>query len=63
MRLLLLGINHRTAPVELREALAINAERLPAVLAAFRDRFGSSNTNGGGEKNSGGKGGGEAVFH
>ncbi len=40
MRFLLLGINHRTAPVELREALAINAERLPAVLAAFRERFG-----------------------
>lgn len=40
MRFLLLGINHRTAPVELREALAINAERLPSVLAAFNQRFG-----------------------
>ncbi|MEM9915925.1 MAG: glutamyl-tRNA reductase [Planctomycetota bacterium] len=60
MRLLLLGINHRTAPVELREALAINAERLPSVLAAFRDRFGSPSTLGSGAKNSGG--GGEAVL-
>ncbi|MBB6428507.1 glutamyl-tRNA reductase [Algisphaera agarilytica] len=40
MRLLLLGINHRTAPVELREALAINADRLPSVLDAFRASYG-----------------------
>ncbi|MEM1108671.1 MAG: glutamyl-tRNA reductase [Planctomycetota bacterium] len=40
MRMVLLGINHRTAPVELREALAVGSERLPDVLAAFRERFG-----------------------
>ncbi len=39
MRILLLGINHRTAPVALREALAVGADRLPGVLAAFRARF------------------------
>jgi len=59
MRFLLLGINHRTAPVELREALAISAERLPAVLAAFRKRFGNQSASEEAVKNSGG---GEAVL-
>lgn len=39
MRFLLLGINHRTAPVALRESLAIGSERLPAVLAALKQKF------------------------
>ena len=39
MRLLLLGINHRTAPVALREALAVGSDRLPEVLAAFGQQF------------------------
>ncbi|MEM7625916.1 MAG: glutamyl-tRNA reductase [Planctomycetota bacterium] len=41
MRILLLGINHRTAPVALRESIAVTAERLPGVLARFGERFGS----------------------
>jgi glutamyl-tRNA reductase len=39
MRILLLGINHRTAPVAVREGLAIGPDRLPGVLAAFREAF------------------------
>ncbi|MEO1237291.1 MAG: glutamyl-tRNA reductase [Planctomycetota bacterium] len=40
MRIVLVGLNHRTAPVELREAMAVGKERLPEVLAAFRAAFG-----------------------
>ena len=40
MRTLLLGINHRTAPVELRESIAVTTARLPAVLNHFRETFG-----------------------
>ncbi len=36
MKLLLAGLNHRNAPVELREQVAIAGERLPAALAALR---------------------------
>ncbi|MEE9404870.1 MAG: glutamyl-tRNA reductase [Algisphaera sp.] len=39
MRLVLIGINHRTAPVALRDQLAVDAQRLPEVLAAFREAF------------------------
>ena len=39
MKLWLIGVNHRTAPVALREPLAVSAEALPAFLAAFRERF------------------------
>ena len=39
MRVLLLGINHRTAPVELRESLAIGPGELPGVLSAFKAAF------------------------
>lgn len=35
--LLLLGLNHTVAPVELRERLAFGAERLPAALTELRD--------------------------
>lgn len=34
--LLLTGLNHKTAPVEVRERLAVNAEQLPAALDALR---------------------------
>lgn len=39
MRFLLLGLNHRTAPVELRESLALGPERLPEVLRHFTGQF------------------------
>jgi glutamyl-tRNA reductase len=38
MRLLMVGINHRTAPVEVRERLALAGERLVATLALIRSR-------------------------
>ena len=39
MRLRLIGVNHRTAPVELRDGLAVGVKGLPAFLAAFGGRF------------------------
>jgi len=38
-RLLLLGLNHSTAPLEVRERLALNGEQRTEALAAFRARF------------------------
>src|SRR5215217_5860950 len=38
MHLLLVGINHRTAPVELRERVDFHARGLPAALRALADR-------------------------
>ena len=38
-RLLLLGLNHTTAPLEVRERLAFNAEQRGAAVEAFRSRF------------------------
>jgi glutamyl-tRNA reductase len=38
-RLLLLGLNHTTAPLEVREKLAFNATQRDAALAAFIGRF------------------------
>jgi len=38
-RLLLLGLNHTTAPLEVREKLALSAERHVAAVAAFKARF------------------------
>ena len=38
-RLLLLGLNHATAPLAVRERLAMNGEQRAAALAAFRARF------------------------
>jgi hypothetical protein len=38
--LFLLGANHRSAPVELRELLYIAEEPLAALLPALKDRFG-----------------------
>lgn len=40
MRLLLLSVNHRTAPVELRERLALATADSAATLADLRARFG-----------------------
>lgn len=36
LNLLLTGLNHRTAPVEVRERLAVSAEQLPGALEALR---------------------------
>jgi len=38
MRLALAGINHRTAPVQLREKLAFRAEEIPAALVRMQER-------------------------
>lgn len=38
-RLLLLGLNHTTAPLEVREKLAFNASQRDAALASFIGRF------------------------
>ncbi|MDX1549944.1 MAG: hypothetical protein R3278_05295, partial [Lysobacter spongiicola] len=35
-RLFVLGINHQTAPVSLRERVAFAADAVPAALAALR---------------------------
>jgi len=42
MSLLVLGLNHRTAPIEVRERIVFDAERLPRALAALRDLPGMS---------------------
>src|SRR2546423_7113632 len=39
MRLLLLGLNHTTAPLEVRERLAFNAAQHRSAVGAFRERF------------------------
>jgi glutamyl-tRNA reductase len=36
MSLLVLGLNHRTAPIEVREQIVFDAERLPRALASLR---------------------------
>jgi glutamyl-tRNA reductase len=38
MKLVLAGINHRTAPVDLREQLALRIEELPAALATIQSK-------------------------
>jgi len=42
MKLLLTGVSHKTAPVEVRECLAFREETLPAALAALKTRAGVS---------------------
>ncbi|MFK7789887.1 MAG: glutamyl-tRNA reductase [Phycisphaeraceae bacterium] len=42
MRLLMLGFNHRTAPLELREALAFDNERAAAALRELRQAYPTS---------------------
>lgn len=37
MKVCLIGLNHQTAPVEVREQVAIHPNRLPAALRAFRE--------------------------
>jgi glutamyl-tRNA reductase len=39
--LTLAGISHRTAPLEVRERLAIPADALPSALAQLGSRFGA----------------------
>lgn len=38
MQLLVIGLNHKTAPVELREQLAFGAEDTPVALQQLKDR-------------------------
>ncbi|MBV9611392.1 MAG: glutamyl-tRNA reductase, partial [Acidobacteriaceae bacterium] len=38
MKLALAGINHRTAPVEVREKLAFRSEQIPAALLEMQAR-------------------------
>jgi len=40
MKLLITGVSHKTAPVEVREALAFREDSLPAALADLRSRQG-----------------------
>lgn len=37
----MVGVSHQTAPLEVRERLAVGPEALPDVLAALRERFGA----------------------
>lgn len=39
MSVLVFGVNHKTAPVAVRERFAFNSEQLDQVLAAFKQRF------------------------
>src|SRR5947208_2044285 len=39
MRLLVVGMNHRTAPLSVREDLAFSPEQLQRAMAAIRERF------------------------
>lgn len=41
-RLLLLGLNHTTAPLDVREKLAFNAQQARDAMSAFRNRFSDS---------------------
>src|SRR5678809_1467472 len=38
-RLLMLGLNHTTAPIDVRERLAFDPEQRRAALQSFRERF------------------------
>ena len=40
MHVVLVGLNHRSAPVELRERLAFRQEQVPGALAKLREEFG-----------------------
>lgn len=36
MHLVVIGVNHRTSPIDVRERVSISEDRLPAILAAFK---------------------------
>ena len=40
MHIAVIGLNHKSAPIELRERLAFNREQLPAALTRLRDELG-----------------------
>jgi len=40
MHIVLLGVNHRLTPIELRERLAFRSEQLPAIFARLREEVG-----------------------
>ena len=40
MHIIVVGLNHRSAPVELRERLAFSQERLPNVFSQLRKQVG-----------------------
>lgn len=42
MHIVLVGVNHRSCPIEVRERLAFRAEHLPTAYASLRDRLGLS---------------------
>lgn len=42
MHLLTLGLNHSTAPLPLRERIAVPSDQIPAALHALTERFGST---------------------
>ena len=42
MQLFLLGLNHKTAPVEVRERFALGPARLPLALRGLREASGAS---------------------
>ena len=42
MEIAVLGLNHRTAPVELRERVAFGEQQIPAALSALQRRWGLS---------------------
>ena len=42
MKLLITGVSHKTAPVEIRERLAFSDSALPAALALLKSREGVS---------------------
>ena len=39
MKLLCVGLNHKSAPVEVREKVAFKGEEIPQVLCRFRERY------------------------
>src|SRR5690349_21260396 len=40
MRMLLLGVSHHTAPIDLRERLAFRADRVPSALGLIEQQHG-----------------------
>ncbi len=44
MKLLITGVSHKTAPVEVRECLAFREETLPAALADLKGRAETKST-------------------